>query len=82
MEESKAEVEHNNAESSVGFSARLDSARVVSVVLSCLSHGSKKAQHAQCEATPESFTVIVAGRAKFTQVGITPCFVLLALNTR
>jgi hypothetical protein len=50
------------------FSCRLDNAKVISTVLSCLSHGTRRAQHAQCEATPEGLVFIVTGRAKFTQV--------------
>jgi hypothetical protein len=50
------------------FSCRLDNAKVISTVLSCLSHGTRRAQHAQCEATPKGLVFIVTGRAKFTQV--------------
>jgi hypothetical protein len=50
------------------FSCRLDNVKVISTVLSCLSHGTRRAQHAQCEATPEGLVFIVTGRAKFTQV--------------
>lgn len=31
------------------FSCRLDNAKAIATILSCLSHGTRKDQHAQCE---------------------------------
>ncbi|CAM9209518.1 unnamed protein product [Choristocarpus tenellus] len=52
---------------SVMFSCRLDNAKAVTTILSCLSHGTRKDQHAQCEVNPDGLTFVVTGKAKFTQ---------------
>eukprot|EP01084_Bolivina_argentea_P162713 283122_1 len=49
------------------FSCRLDTTRDLVTLLSCLSHGTKKDQHAFCEVSNDGMTVIVTGRAKTTQ---------------
>jgi hypothetical protein len=49
------------------FSCRLGCARDLATMLSCLSHGSRKEQHALVEVNVEGLSVIVAGRAKTTQ---------------
>ncbi|CAM9829061.1 unnamed protein product, partial [Discosporangium mesarthrocarpum] len=52
---------------SVMFSCRLDNAKAVATILSCLSHGTRKDQHAQCEVNEDGMTFLVTGKAKFTQ---------------
>eukprot|EP00752_Nemacystus_decipiens_P011608 g10307.t1 len=49
------------------FSCRLDNAKSITTILSCLSHGTRKDQQAQCEVTKDSMTLVVSGKAKYTQ---------------
>eukprot|EP00904_Undaria_pinnatifida_P011996 jgi/Undpi1/7927/HiC_scaffold_24.g10399.m1 len=57
----------NDDDDGVIFSCRLDNAKAITTILSCLSHGTRKDQHAQCEVTSDSMTIVVSGRAKYTQ---------------
>ncbi|CAM9331001.1 unnamed protein product [Phaeothamnion confervicola] len=49
------------------FSARLDNAKSVTTLLSCLSNGTKKDQHARCEVSMDGLTFVVTSRAMSTQ---------------
>ncbi|CAB1103228.1 unnamed protein product [Ectocarpus sp. CCAP 1310/34] len=60
-------VEEDEESDEVIFSCRLDNAESITTILSCLSHGTRKDQQAQCEVTKESMTLVVSGRAKYTQ---------------
>ncbi|CAN0171036.1 unnamed protein product [Ectocarpus sp. 6 AP-2014] len=59
--------EEDEESDEVIFSCRLDNAKSITTILSCLSHGTRKDQQAQCEVTKESMTLVVSGRAKYTQ---------------
>lgn len=57
-----------DAEPQCMFSCRLDNAKEVQTLLTCLVDGTKKDQHALCEARPDGLTFLVASRNKTTQV--------------